>query len=87
MKNKHHKIALFMDNLQVHKTSFIKLKLQELGIEPIYNTPYTPDQNCCEALFSIAKNYYKRQKLHRLVNEEEVNFRDLVEDSVKQLTK
>ena len=41
--NKHTKIALFMDNASSHKTINVKMKLQELEIEPIHNIPYQPD--------------------------------------------
>ena len=80
--NKHDKLAIFMDNLSVHKTTSIKMKLHELGIEPIYNVPYHPDFNPVESCFSKIKNHYKRKKLHILVNDEDVDMRDLVIEAV-----
>ena len=58
-----------MDNLNVHKTNKAKKKMQELGIRYVYNVPYAPDFNPCESCFSKIKNYYKREKLNRLVND------------------
>ena len=57
---KHRKIALFMDNASSHKTTMIKMKLNELEIEPIYSVPYQPDLNPVESCFSKIKNHYKR---------------------------
>ena len=58
-----------MDNLTVHKTVKVRAKMSELKIEPLYNVPYQPDYNPCEACNSKIKNYYKRMKLNRLINE------------------
>ena len=76
--NKHNKIAVFMDNLSSHKTPRVLMKLKELEIEAIYNVPYMPDFNPCECCFLKTKNYFRRQKLNLLVNNQEVNFKDLV---------
>ena len=80
--NKHHKIAVMMDNFSAHKTNLIKQKMDELDIESIYNVPYQPDFNPTEACFSKIKNYYKRKKLNLLVNEEELNLKSLIDESV-----
>ena len=71
--NKHTKIALFMNNASSHKTINVKMKLQELEIEPIYNVPYQPDYNPTESCFSKIKNHYKRNKVNMLLNEELVD--------------
>ena len=68
--NKHENIAVMMDNCSVHKTPAMKMKMEELNIKFIWNVPYSPDLNPIEACFSKIKNYYKRQKLNKLMNEE-----------------
>ena len=68
--NKHENIAVMMDNCSVHKTEAMKMKMEELNIKFIWNVPYSPDLNPIEACFSKIKNYYKRQKLNKLMNEE-----------------
>ena len=60
----------------------MKMKLNELGSEPIYSVPYQPDLNPVESCFSKIKNYYKRRKLNALVNNEELDMHDLVIESV-----
>ena len=73
IENKHSSIAIFADNLSVHKTPNVMMKLHELDIEIIYNVPNQPDFNPVESCFSKIKNYYRRQKLNKLVNNEIVD--------------
>ena len=56
--------------------------MDELDIRCIWNVPYQPDYNPTEACFSKIKNYYKRQKLNKLVNDEEIDLKGLIEQSV-----
>ena len=44
--------AIYMDNLQVHKTMESKIAYQELTILPIFNLAYSPDYNPIELIFS-----------------------------------
>ena len=83
VENKHDQISLFADNLSVHRAHVVREKLQELDIEMVFNLPYQPDLNPSESAISIIKNYYKRQKLNKLVNEEEVNHKELIIESIK----
>ena len=59
-KNKQDSIALFADNLSVHKSLLVREKLDELGIKMVFNVPYQPDYNPAESCLSKIKNYYKR---------------------------
>ena len=61
--------------------------MAELGIEHIYNVPYQPDLNPTESVFSKIKNYYKREKLNMLVNQKEIDYKDLIDRSISQLKK
>ena len=58
--NKHESIVLFLDNLGVHKSGLVIEKLDELGIEVLYNVPYQPDYNPTESCLSKIKNFYRR---------------------------
>ena len=58
--NQKKKIAIFFDNLTVHKSKVVTELMDKLGIEYIYNVPYAPDYNPCESCLSVVKNYYKR---------------------------
>ena len=45
-------LALFMDNLPVHKSNIVKPLYDTLNIMPIYNVAYSPELNPIEAVFS-----------------------------------
>ena len=85
--NLYQRIAIFMDNLSVHKTLLVRAKMMELQISALFNVPYQPDYNPCESCNSKIKNYYKRTKLNKLANEEEVNCEELIAESIVQLSK
>ena len=69
-KNPFDRIAIFMDNLRVHKTTTVKDKLVELGMKWIFNVPYQPDNNPCEGCNQIIKQHYKQRKFEMLLKEE-----------------
>ena len=58
-KNGDAKIALFMDNLNVHRSKKAKKKMEELSIRPIYNIEYQCELNPIEAVFSKLKHKFK----------------------------
>ena len=60
-------IALFMDNLWVHKNADIRELMRKLNIRPIYNVAYSPEFNPIEAVFSKVKRQFSCQRLHNLV--------------------
>ena len=74
------KIAVFFDNLTVHKSKDVTELMDKLGIKYLYNVPYAPDCNPTESCISVVKNHYKRQKLNFLVNEKPVNSLNLTEN-------
>ncbi len=53
-------IAVFMDNLSVHKTKDVQEAYERLNIIPIFNIPYSPDFNGIESYFSLVKAEYKK---------------------------
>jgi len=60
-------IALFMDNLWVHKNAQVRELMVKLDIRPIYNVAYSPEFNPIEAVFSKVKRQFSCQRLHNLV--------------------
>ena len=60
-------IALFMDNLWVHKNAEVRELMAKLDIRPIYNVAYSPEFNPIEAVFSKVKRQFSCQRLHNLV--------------------
>ena len=60
-------IALFVDNLWVHKDAKARELMAKLRIRPIYNVAYSPEFNPIEAVFSKVKRQFSCQRLHNLV--------------------
>ena len=60
-------LALFMDNLWVHKQKEVRELMAKLDIRPIYNVAYSPEFNPIEAVFSKVKRQFSCQRLHNLV--------------------
>ena len=65
----------------------VREKLQELKIPCIFNVPYQPDYNPTESCLSKIKNYYKREKLKALVNNQTIDYEQLIRASVKCIEK
>ena len=82
-KNKNAKIALFMDNLAVHKCKDVKAKIAAYGWKSLMNVPYAPDFSPVESCFSVIKNYYKRKRTEYLVNEKDIKEEDIIRESMK----
>ena len=59
--------AIFMDNLQVHKTKEVLETCKRLKARPIFIVPYSPDFNGIETYFSLLKGEYKKLILERLI--------------------
>jgi len=53
------KIALFMDNLAVHKSEKSKEEMTKLGFRFIWNVPYSPEYNPIEFVFSKVKQKFR----------------------------
>lgn len=75
-------MACFLDNLQVHKAKRTREKLDELGIVPIYNLPYSPEYNPIELIFSIVKNKYKRLRSHCLIQNQVPDIESLIAKAI-----
>jgi hypothetical protein len=74
--------AIFMDNLQVHKTQAVGDTCTELKVKHIFNLPYSPDFNGIEAFFSLVKAEYKKIMLQRLLKGLKVDSQALIRQSV-----
>ena len=51
-------IALFMDQLAVHKSREVKPWYEKLDITPVFNVAYSPEFNPIEAAFSKVKRIF-----------------------------
>ena len=54
------RIYLFMDNLVVHKSSYVREVYKELNLTPIFNVPYSPQYNGIESYWFLLKQHYKK---------------------------
>jgi len=76
-----------MDGASYHKEKSLTERLQQLNIESIINAPYLPEYNPIEGCFSIVKNYFKRKRLNRIINERHYSTQLLITESFSQLSK
>ena len=72
--------AIFMDNLQVHKTKEVLETCKRLRARPIFNVPYSPDFNGIETYFSLLKGEYKKLLLERLIKGVKVDSQSLIKN-------
>ena len=79
-------IALFMDNLWVHKNAEIRELMARLDIRPIYNVASSPEFNPIEAVFSKVKRRFGCQRLHNLVTKIGFNMDTEIEAAFKAVT-
>jgi transposase len=77
--------AIFMDNLQVHKTKEVLETCKRLKARPIFNVPYSPDFNGIETYFSLLKNEYKKLILERLIKGIKVDSSSMIVQSIQKV--
>jgi transposase len=78
--------AIFLDNLQVHKTEQVRETLRRMQITPIYNIPYSPDFNGIECYFSLVKAQYKKLLLQRMMKGETFETDLLVKQAIARVS-
>jgi transposase len=79
-------IALFFDNLWVHKTAEARALMAKLDITPVYNVAYSPEFNPIEAVFSKVKRHFSSQRLHNLVTKIGFNMDKEIEAAFTTIT-
>ena len=79
--------AIFMDNLQVHKTKEVLDTCKRLKARPIFNVPYSPDFNGIETYFSLIKGEYKKLILERLIKGIKVDSSSMIVQSIQKVDK
>ena len=77
--------AIFMDNLQVHKTTDVLDTCKRLKARPIFNLPFSPDFNGIETYFSLLKGEYKKLILERLIKVAKVDSQSLIMQSIQRV--
>ncbi len=78
--------ALFLDNLNVHKTKEAKLLFESLNITEIFNVPYCPHFNGIESFFSQIKAIYKKMLLKCVIEEVSYDTVSLIKESIQSIS-
>ena len=86
-RNGERKLVLFMDNLSVHKCKNVRLEMEKLRIQPVYNAIYSPQFNPIEMAFSKVKAAYKKEKLNRLVHGKSLPMDSMIRTAFAKSTK
>lgn len=60
------KVALFMDQLAVHKSKDVREQYSRLKFEAIFNAAYSPNFNPIEGVIGVAKREIKKERLRAL---------------------
>ena len=60
------KMAVFLDQLSVHRSNDAKTLMDELGIKYIFNAAYSPNYNPIEGVISVGKGKVKKVRLRAL---------------------
>ena len=79
-------MALFMDQLGVHKSNILKTVYAELDITPIFNIGYSPEFNPIESVFSQVKRTYSKERLNKLANDEIFDQTDQIRRAFQKIT-
>jgi len=54
------KVAVFLDNLQVHHTKLVAAKIAEYGWVTVFNAAYSSEVHCIETYFAQVKKNYRK---------------------------
>ena len=63
--------ALYLDRLPMHRSNWLRDRLQEMQVTRILGATTSPQYNAIEGCFSVVKNHFKRQRLHYLANKKD----------------
>ena len=78
-------LAIFIDNLQVHKSKEVLETCNHLTARLIFNIPYSPNSNGIDTYFSILKAEYKKLLLERLIMGVKVESTSLIMQSIQMI--
>ena len=79
-------IALFCDQLAVHRSKDVKPWYSELNIKLVLNVGYSPEFNPIEAVFSKIKRVFNHKRLNCLVNKIGFNMDTSIMEAFRSVT-
>jgi len=71
----------------VHKSNKVKPFYASLNIVPIYNVGYSPEYNPIESVFSQIKRLFCRERLNKLVNNDEFDTNKTIRNAFNRISK
>ena len=66
-------IALFVDQLSVHRSSIVAERLEELSIPLVFNSSYSPNFMPIENIFAQVKRHFRQTRLENMVKKRHDN--------------
>jgi transposase len=78
--------AIYLDNLNIHKTIRSRALYDELEIFPIFSITYMPELNPIESCFSQVKLRFGQQRLWALINDIPFDFSQQIIDAFDVIT-
>ena len=75
-----------MDQLGVHKAKVVAPWYRSLNILPVFNIGYSPQFNPIEAVFSLVKRLYCKERLRCLVNKIGFNSERTIKAALRSIT-
>ena len=79
-------LALYMDQLSVHKSKEVRPSYSRLDVTPIFNVSYSPQFNAIESVFSKVKRIFNERRLHHLVNKKDFDVEKEIRAAFKSVT-
>ena len=79
------RLAIFMDNLNVHKTKRVDYLIKRLKIYPIFSVPYSPQYNGIESYWFLLKQIYKKDLLFKSFNDQRLKISDMIHSAIQRV--
>ena len=84
-QNQGSRLAIFMDNLNVHKTKAVNDLLTRLKIYRIFSVPYSPQYNGIESYWFLLKQIYKKDLLFKSLNDQRLGITEMIHSAVQRV--
>jgi len=78
-------MALYMDNLRVHKRKDVMELYEKLDITPIFAPPYSPWYNLIEFVFSMLKRIVKKWRVQDMLKRKQRTYDELVPKAIGEV--
>ena len=73
---------VLFDKASVHTANLTKQKCLDDGIELVFNLPYFPILNACEAVILAVKTNFKNLRLQKYMQKEAMDTDALIKDAI-----